>query len=612
MWLCLGVLFMLALAKANPSPDPILETFLNETNHQLAVIYDQAVLAQLLSELRGPNDLVALLEIEVTDEKLLKFVRTLTTRKAKFKRLGLGDAHQKRQLAKFPQLGYEALPSRDLDRVYALASKLSDNYKNVNLCAYRQPSNCSLRLIPEVQSIVQASRDLEEIEYYWFEWRNRTGLATRPQFIAFMELYKKTAQLNGYPRAEDYWFRSLELKAKDTMALLDHIMHGLRPLFLQFHAHVRGSLRKMHGEHLVPRNRPYPQHLAEVFIGNAFRRVEAEWYMDLPSPPTGLLNITQEMHRQGMTTTQRIFWNVAEYFRGLGLPWLEGSLWKYAQPVSFEDDDRCWHKAWRYYALPRMNFTYCPLKDEERFFNMFEAQSDVHFYRSASVQPTLFQEEPFPNFSDAIGKCFSLAASSPRYLQKLGLVRDKKWKELPARLNRLYVLGLRTIFLLPVFYVLDRYRVEVLSGHIAADDNEAYWRFTEYYTGARAPTKRTNEQFDVPAKLLMEVDDQYASQFLSIVLQFQLLKKFCIQTGQFEKDNPRKPMDLCDLSDHREIGTALQKAMSLGSSVHYREVLRELVGEPEISIDGLLAYFQPLQDWLQEQNLKNNLEVGWI
>ncbi|XP_037711430.1 angiotensin-converting enzyme [Drosophila subpulchrella] len=611
MWICSAVLLLVGFTLAESPPDETLDRFLNETNQQLAVIYDQAVLAQFLNELRGPNDLVALLEIEVTDDKLLKYVRTLMTRKAKFKRLGLGDSRQRRLLSKFPQLGYEALNDRDLKRVYALASNMSDNYHNVKLCAYKQPENCTLRLIPEVQSIVQGSRDLDEIEYYWFEWRRRTGLATRSQFVAFMDLYKKTAQLNGYPRAEDYWFRSLELDGQKTMALLDKIMHGLRPLFLQFHAHVRGSLRKMHGEDLVPRNRPYPQHLAEVFIGNAFRRVQAEWYVDLPSPETGLANITQELHRRGLSTTQRVFWNVAEYYRALGLPQLEESLWTYAQKVASDDDDRCWHKAWRYYALPRTNFTFCPLNDEERFFNMFEAHSDLHYYRAASVQPTLLQEEPFPNFSDAIGKCFSMAASSPRFLRKLGLLRDAKWKELPARLNRLYVQGLRVVFLLPVFYVLDRYRVEVLAGHIKADDNEAYWRFTEHFTGATAPTKRTNEQFDVPAKLLMEVDDQYASHFLSIVLQFQLLKYFCTESGQFENGNPRMPLDLCDLSDQRGIGGILLKGMSLGSSVHYRQVLQELVGEPEISIDGLLTYFQPLYDWLQQQNQQNDLEVGW-
>lgn len=141
---------------------------------------------------------------------------------------------------------------------------------------------------------------------------------------------------------------------------------------------------------------------------------------------------------------------------------------------------------------------------------MFEAQCELQYGRAAArVQPTLLREEPFPNFIDALGKCFSLAASSPRYLRRLGLLQGDQVWALPARLNRLYLQGLRVIFLLPVFYVLDRYRVEVLAGHIRADDNEAFWRWTELYTGAMAPRQRTNEQFDLPAKLLQEVDDQY-------------------------------------------------------------------------------------------------------
>lgn len=101
------------------------------------------------------------------------------------------------------------------------------------------------------------------------------------------------------------------------------------------------------------------------------------------------------------------------------------------------------------------------------------------------------------------------------------------------------------------------------------------------------------------------------SQILSIVLQFQLFNHYCTKTGQFEKGNPQKPLDLCDLSDQRGIGKDLQEAMVLGSSVHYRKVLQKLVGESEISVDGLLAYFQPLKYWLQRENQQNNLDVGW-
>lgn len=186
------------------------------------------------------------------------------------------------------------------------------------------------------------------------------------------------------------------------------------------------------------------------------------------------------------------------------------ALWDYAQPVANGNEDECWHKIWRFHTQQRTNFSYCPIQDEERFFGMFEAQCELHYWRAAAAaQPTLLREEPVPNFVDALGKCFSLAASSPRYLRRLGMLHGEQVWALPARLNRLYLQGLRVVFLLPVFYVLDRYRVEVLTGHIRADDNEAFWRLTELYTGAAAPRRRTNEQFDLPAKLLMEVDDQY-------------------------------------------------------------------------------------------------------
>ncbi|XP_030377148.1 angiotensin-converting enzyme [Scaptodrosophila lebanonensis] len=605
------LLASLGLARAATEPDATLAAFLNETNDKLAAAYDQEVLGELRNELQGPNDLIALLQVEIANEKLINYVKSITPRAKKYVRLKLGDAVQRRQLEKIPQLGYEMLPEKELRNIYALTSNMSENYHNVHLCAFGQPQNCTLKLIPDVQQILHESQNLKEIEYYWFEWRRCTGLATRSQFVAFMELYKKTAQLNGYAHAEDYWFRSLELSGRETMALLDGFMDALRPLFLQFHAHVRGSLRKMYGEQLVPKGKPYPQHLAEIFLGNAFRRVKAEWFVDLPYPDVGLPNITEALQQRNLNTTMRVFWHVAEYYRELGMPQLEDDLYRNAKPVANLDGDRCWHKAWRFYDLPYTNFSYCALNDEERFFNMFEAQSDLHYYRSTSEQPTLLREEPFPSFSDAIGKSISLAASSPRYLHKFGLTRGAEWRDLPARLNRLYLQGMRVVFLLPVFYVLDRYRVEVLSGRIRADDNEAYWRLTEEFTGAAAPRRRSNEQFDVPAKLLLEVDDQYASHIMSIVLQFQLYTHFCNLTNQYVDGVDDKPLDLCDLSGQRQVGPRLRRAMALGSSLHYREVLQEMLGERELSLNGLLSYFQPLYEWLVMQNRLNGLEVGW-
>lgn len=302
-------------------PDPSLATFLDEVNQRLGLLYDQEQLALLETELNGSsNDQLLLLQ---ANEKLQSYVTNLNSRVAKFKRLHLGDALQRRQLERMPKLGYEALAGAEVDEVYALLANMSDSQRRVKLCAYKQPQNCTLQLNPEVQSILQQSLNLQEIEYYWLEWRRRAGLASRAQYVGFLELYKKTAKLNGFIRAEDYWFRQLEQSGQESLSLLNELMTALRPLFLQFHAHVRGSLRRLHGERLVPRGRPYPQHLAELFLGNAFRRPQAEWFPDMPAARLGWPNITEALQRRGLSNTNRVFWNVAEYYRGLGLPLLE-------------------------------------------------------------------------------------------------------------------------------------------------------------------------------------------------------------------------------------------------------------------------------------------------
>lgn len=63
--------------------------------------------------------------------------------------------------------------------------------------------------------------------------------------------------------------------------------------------------------------------------------------------------------------------------------------------------------------------------------------------------------------------------------------------------------------MIPVFYVLDRYRVDVLDERLNISNNCAYWQLTTDLTGAEPPVSRSYEDFDAPAKLLIEVDDQY-------------------------------------------------------------------------------------------------------
>ncbi|XP_036216019.2 angiotensin-converting enzyme [Bactrocera oleae] len=591
----------------------VFTKFLANVNQNLATLYNREVLANWQLEVKGPNDLYALLQSELTSEEIMNYVESIAPNCAKFKRLNIGNPQQQRQLSQIPERGYEALSPADLKLMYIVTKNMGDIYKNTKLCSFHDRKQCNLTLIPAVQNILHNSNDVAEIEYYWLEWRRKTGMPAKQDFVSFIELYRKTAQLNGFSKPSEFWYKDLEENSAQTASLLESFMQRLQPLFQELHAHVRGQLRKLYGEELIPRGKPYPQNLAEIFIGNAFRRADPEWYIEFPYPDVGMPNITAGLLRRGLNNAQRVFWNVAEYFRSMGMPQIEDTFWSHnARPKADldEEDMRCWHKAWKFYGIERVNFSYCPLVDEERFFNMYEALTDVYYYRAYDQQPTLFAEEPFPNFSDALGKMFSLSASSPRYLEKLKLLeRGLVSKEL--RINRLYWQSLRTIFLIPVFYVLDRYRVDVLDERLNISNNCAYWQLTTDLTGAEPPVSRSYEDFDAPAKLLIEVDDQYTSQIMSTVLQYQLYQHFCEITGQYKPKDKNYPLDLCDLSNQRQIGPIVMEAMSLGSSKSYKDILQIMTKESSINMDGLLAYFQPLYDWLVEKNRLDNVEIGW-
>lgn len=52
-----------------------------------------------------------------------------------------------------------------------------------------------------------------------------------------------------------------------------------------------------------------------------------------------------------------------------------------------------------------------------------------------------------------------------------------------------------------------------------------------------------------------------------------------------------------------------RKALKLGSSVHWSEILYILSGSRDISADSLLLYYQPLIDWLQKLTVEFNINI---
>lgn len=51
--------------------------------------------------------------------------------------------------------------------------------------------------------------------------------------------------------------------------------------------------------------------------------------------------------------------------------------------------------------------------------------------------------------------------------------------------------------------------------------------------------------------------------------------------------------------------------MEKGSEQSWQETLNEVIGEVRLDGSAVREYFRPLEEWLRNENLRNNEFVGW-
>lgn len=70
-------------------------------------------------------------------------------------------------------------------------------YNGAEICAYNEPFKCGLRLQPHLTTIMARSRDWDELQHVWSEWRRHTGLKFRDLYEQLVDLTNQAARLNS-------------------------------------------------------------------------------------------------------------------------------------------------------------------------------------------------------------------------------------------------------------------------------------------------------------------------------------------------------------------------------------------------------------------------------
>lgn len=70
-------------------------------------------------------------------------------------------------------------------------------YNTAAVCAYNEPFRCGLRLQPDLTDIMARSRNWDEMQYIWMEWRRNTGQKYKDTYEQLVSLSNDAAKLNS-------------------------------------------------------------------------------------------------------------------------------------------------------------------------------------------------------------------------------------------------------------------------------------------------------------------------------------------------------------------------------------------------------------------------------
>ena len=132
--------------------------------------------------------------------------------------------------------------------------------------------------------------------------------------------------------------------------------------------------------------------------------------------------------------------------------------------------------------------------------------------------------------------------------------------------------------------------------------NERWWAHAGQFQGIAPPEPRDEEYCDACTKTHVTDDPaQYYDYAMAFVIKYQLHMYIA---NNILKQDPRN----CNYYGNEEVGQFLWDLLSLGATRDWREVLMETTGE-EVSTKAMLEYFEPLVDYLEEQNAGRT--IGW-
>ena len=488
-------------------------------------------------------------------------------------------------------------PNNDAKRreLSEIMTRMEGAYGSGKYCPDGQES---CRDLEELSEVMARSRNHDELLEAWRGWRTISP-PYRGDYQRFVELGNEGARELGFNDMGELWRSGYDMPVAGFRDEVERLWGQVSPLYEELHCYTADKLRQAYGEAMVPENEPIPAHI----LGNMWSQTWGEIY-DLAEPYAGVaeLDVTQAMRDQKYSAVYMT--ELAEdFFVSLGMPKLPKSFWERSLLVKPRDRDVVCHaSAWSMDAKDDVRIKMCIEPTQENLFTIYHELGHIYYFLAYRDQPIVFQSGAHDGFHEAVGDTVTLSMT-PEFLRNLGLV-EKTMNSHEALINSQMKQALDKIAFLPFGKLMDQWRWGVFSGEIAPEDyNAAWWDLRTRYQGIRPPADRSENDFDPGAKYHIPGNTPYTRYFLAFVLQFQMQRALCEAAG-FDG-----PLHECSLYGNKKAGALLWEMLEQGSRQPWQDTLEAATGQRVMDASAIIAYFQPLMDWLETEN--QGLSCGW-
>ena len=509
-----------------------------------------------------------------------------------------GTPEERRQLAVLKNTMTMAAPGdpKKTTELTTISSRMAAAYGSGKYCPSGAEGSENCLDVEAVTKIMAESRDPKRLREAWEGWHT-IGSGMKPDYARFVELSNEGAKEVGFADTGAMW-RSRYDMAPDAFAKeLDRLWGQLQPLYLSLHAHVRARLHEKYGD-AVPAEGPIPAYL----LGNIWAQDWSNVY-DLVAPEGTTRAVPlDDILKQRKTKPLEMARIAERFFTSLGFDPLPKTFWERSLFVKPRDREVVCHaSAWDINSVDDLRIKMCIDPTEEDFTTIHHELGHNFYQRAYSQLPLILRDSANDGFHEAIGDTVALSVT-PEYLVKIGMIQQAPDAsgDIPLLLSR----ALEKLSFLPFGLIIDQWRWRVFSGEVKPDAyNSAWWDLRQRYQGVAAPTARGEMYFDPGAKYHVPNNTPYARYFLAAVLQFQFHRALAKAAGC------TTPLHRCSIYGNKEAGERLKKALAMGASRPWPDVLEELTGQREMDASAIADYFAPLKTWLDEQN--KGRKIGW-